>query len=1038
MIQNNSDKDNGHLVAALTCIGDGVITTDVEGHIDFMNYSAEQLTEWKFSEVAGWKIDTVFTLVDMDTMEPSECPLKKTLSSGTKIGLKRNTALLTKNRNRIYVSASYSPIKDASDLICGVVVVFRDITRIRQMEDEIKIEHNNLKLTLEAIPSGMLMVDNNAVIKQINPGLLHALGTKEALVINRRLGDVMGCINSFEKGCGNSPLCPFCEIRKYINKVIQTNQPCNDIILQQTILLKGKEFKPWLKINFVPVDIAGRIHVMILMDDITQLIEREEQLIRINNYNYRLLNRFPAMIWRTDRNGTYDFLNYTWLSYTGIKLEKKTEEQAWIKSIYPEDRMRISNMLHSSIEQLNSFETEFRIRRNDGEYRWVASLGSPFYDLNEKFAGYIGALYDINERKVTEQALKDSEEKYRQLFDNATDFIVLSELTEIKNSCSIIDANAMICNKLGYTKQELTKLTLTDISSDKMKNKTPEIYNNLITREHYVYETIYQTKAGIEIPVEVNGHYFKMNGKHVILSICRDITERKQAELLILESQHKLVKAKEDAETANRAKSEFLANMSHEIRTPINGITGMIDLTLMSDLSKEQNKNLIAAKNCADSLLRIINDILDFSKLESGKFKIVNDNFNMDAILNEIYKIHRVRATEKGLSLTYNIKSDIPLSLYGDFRRLQQVLNNLVNNAIKFTNTGSITIEVRETDRKADISYLLFSVRDTGIGISAENLDKLFKSFSQIDSSFTRKYGGSGLGLIISRQLVQMMGGHMWVESNEGSGSLFSFILPFLISNNTEFQKVERKEYQSLKSYDILLAEDDPVNQTFLSGILQKKGHQVVVANNGIEAVENYLKSKFDVILMDILMPEMDGVEALRHIRNEEAVRGHIPVIALTAFALIGDREKYLNIGMDEYVSKPVKIEDLLITIDKAVTCGKEVMGFSEKAVINENGEIIFVNSSSILTFEEAKPMIVQLDHFINDLDHMVSENNYFQSEELSHQIKDLFRQLDSEELKDLAFKIELSIRKSNYNDILSNLNLMKYRFDILKKSWNV
>lgn len=1163
---DNAGSVNNHLVSALTCIGDGVITTDLDGNIDFMNSSAEQLTEWNFSEAEGKAIETILTLVEISTLLPVENPLKKALETGKKVGLKNNTAMVTKYMSVLYVSASFSPIRDLDDVICGVVVVFRDITRIRNMEEEIKEERNNLKLLFEAIPTGMILVDKYFTIKQVNRSLLEQLNIELSLIEEQKLGDGFVCAGSLKQGCGFGINCSLCLLRQKIREVLEKGISCNDVILQHSIIKDGRKISPWLKINFVPVTIDGMKHVMIVVDNITGMIEREKQLIRMKDFTFKLLDRFPMMVWRTDSKGACDFLNHTLLEYSGLQFEEGLG-CGWLKSIHEEDSEQFYKELETSMQNRVPYETEYRMKRYDGEYRWVCNLGTPYYDLDEKYAGYIGVVYDMNDRKIAEQALKISEENYRQLFDNATDLIFLHDYNDLIEDSIIINANEATCRKLGYTKNEIKNLPMHTLRPPGMRNKMRAVYKNLMSREHYVYETVLISRDGKEIPLEVNGHYFEMNGNHVILSICRDIAERKQTEQLITESKKKyqslflnmsdafvlqrfiedsegkpidfkliesnhafeemfemklldysknasgvfpdllqdllkrwreefeksgrfeklpfyeykstvsdrwfsvsaftpsegllaviiseitdrketqlsliksqeiLMKAKEEAEAANRAKSEFLANMSHEIRTPINGITGMIDLTLMSRLNKEQSKNLNAAKNCADSLLRIINDILDFSKMEAGKLRILKTDFNIYDKLEEVINIHLVRAREKRLKLHCSISEHIPQYLHSDHSRLMQVLNNLINNAIKFTNSGEISIAVSQIGRKGNEVILKFVVRDTGIGISRENLGKLFKSFSQLDSSYTRKYGGTGLGLIISRQLVEMLGGRIGVESEEGKGSCFYFDIPFRIADGIDEREMVKKEYESVRSYNILLAEDDMINQTFLSSMLTKKGHRVVVANDGVQAVEAYKNGSFDIILMDILMPEMDGIEALKHIRGLEDKRGHIPIIALTAFALIGDREKFINKGMDEYISKPIKLDELLFMMDKLAAYPEKELEFTEKPVINEKGELIFINQSNVMTPKELMPLIAGLDVLLNELLSMITRNDYSRVEELIHEIKELFGRMDSQELKDMAFKIELSARKGNFYDIYKNAVLMKNKFDIYKASWNL
>jgi PAS domain S-box-containing protein len=643
---------------------------------------------------------------------------------------------------------------------------------------------------------------------------------------------------------------------------------------------------------------------------------------------------------------------------------------------------------------------------------WFRVNASPIEVDGEYFV--VVALADITDQKQREISITKTRDYYLRIFESFPAIIwrtnIAGETESINENWQTLTGQS-VAQALGNgwlerlhpdDKQKCCNLnTIVQNESDLAEGEIRILDRNGQYRWLYCVYKLYYNMAG-----NAEGY----------IGMGIDISERRLAE-------EERKKAKDRAEAANMAKSEFLANMSHEIRTPINGIMGMIELTLLTELNHEQKENLATAKSCARSLLDIINDILDFSKMEAGKLLLQNNNFQPMKLLGEVIKTFSHRIGSKGLGLDYTISSTIPAILLGDSNRLRQVLNNLVDNAVKFTDHGGVVVSVKSSEITNDLVELTFTVRDTGIGIAPEEMGKLFKTFSQVDGSSTRRHGGTGLGLVISKQLVEMMGGKMWVESEKNQGSTFSFTLPFKVGNSIEVRQQQKRRIATPATVmKLLLVEDDAVNRMVLQRMVQEIGHQVDTAANGVKALELWQQKKYDAILMDIQMSEMDGVETTKRIRQAEAATGnHIPILALTAHALEGDRERFLAAGMDEYMTKPVQMEELFEKIELFSPRERQAEIATIRSIqVNDNGEIVYVSAAAdplngnSSAFSEIEALIAGIDEAA------IQDTNLLEG--IAHQIKGLANEIGSDELKNVAFKAELAARRGNLSEAIKHV----------------
>lgn len=638
-----------------------------------------------------------------------------------------------------------------------------------------------------------------------------------------------------------------------------------------------------------------------------------ENALKESEQKYRdLAIQLPQTVFELDSSGRILFINRFGSQTFGYTPQDLLAGLNILQLVAEEDRNKADRDIKQAFDGDPQVQ-EYRLQKKDGSAFPAIAYSLPVIK-DGRTVGLRGIFLDISERKRTELALIESESKFRGLAEKSLVGVYIIQDWKFKY------VNPRFAEMFGYMVDEMTlKMGPKDIA---LLDDWPKLEESLKKQLASDIDSPSSEIRGITkkrelIYIQVFGSLTIFESRPAVVGTALDITEHKLIE-------EDLIKAKEAAEAGARAKSDFLANMSHEIRTPMNAVIGMTSLVLGTNLNPEQREYLETIRSSGQSLLAIINDILDFSRIERGKMELECQPLRLQSCIEEAINLLSSQASEKGLKLHYTAEGNIPEMVDGDAVRIRQVLVNLLSNAVKFTDIGEIEIRVEAFEIGDDSFEIHFSIRDTGIGISQDTIGHLFQPFSQADASTSRKYGGTGLGLAISKKLVELMGGRIWVESEEGTGSIFHFTIPANASLDVPKTamppSIGHDGQREAKDLRILLAEDNPINRRMALLMLRKLGYKADPVANGHEVLEALERQSYDLILMDVQMPEMDGLQATKEIRRRWPLgsSGSPRIVALTAHAIVGYREKCLAAGMDDYLCKPINLDDLKATLGRA------------------------------------------------------------------------------------------------------------------------
>ena len=1023
------------LLAALQPLPLAVATTDVHGMIRSVNAALTSLTGYSAEEAQGQPLA-------MLSIGPSEHGFEDALQAAirSRESWRGERICRRKNGDSFAVEQTITPLQNSDGGIHYVVVTLRDIAGPKQVEEDLRLTRERLEAAEQTAGAGTWVWD--AATGRIE-------GSSEWLKLHGL--DPQGTLNWVAYGDILHPE-DRARVISWLEESLGNRVP--NLSTEYRVLLPDGKTR-WISASGRGAyDAAGRpVRMTGVCLDITERKRADLFATESRRDFERFFNLIPDLACIVSTDGYFKKVNPAWETTLGYT-EEEVLSTPMLEFIHPDDLERTVNEVAKQSREHRTKHFVNRYRCKNGSYRlfnWATTFNR---DDSTRF----GVARDITEQRLSEESLRESEERFRIMADSCPTIIWVTDA----------EGRTRLANRMCH---ELFGATFEQADGDWSRSLIhpddhPEYVRKFLfaVRERAPFRAEARVRRSdgewrwigsyAEPRVSLSGDFLGHVG------ISPDITDRKQSE-------EALQRAKDAAEGANRSKSEFLANMSHEIRTPMNGVIGLTELALDTHLTPEQRGYLESVKISADSLLRILNDILDFSKIEAGKLEFEVIEFDLRQAVDAMLKVLGIRAASKKLELACDLGPDVPSKVLGDPGRLQQILVNLTGNAIKFTERGEVVVRVERSSETAGEVELHFSVRDTGIGIPLDKQQHVFRAFAQADSSSTRTFGGTGLGLTISSQLVEMMGGRIWVESEPGAGSTFHFTVRFgltsqvavsgaagpavppglralIVDDNATNRRIlgdvltrwgvqaitaenaraaldiltsERSldkafplilldaqmpeedgfwlaeqitgrpglagatimmvsssdmhsdaircrdlgidlylvkpvieselgeailqalgrlpkpdllrlacatgvvctsELQPRSGVRVLLAEDNPVNQKVALRILEKRGYSVVVAGDGLAAIEEFRKHSFDLALMDIQMPRMDGLEATAAIREiEKQTGGHLPIIALTAHAMKGDRERFIQLGLNDHVSKPIQPLDLFRKMDE-------------------------------------------------------------------------------------------------------------------------
>lgn len=925
------------LAVTLRSIGDAVIATDAQERITLMNPVAEQLTGWTQAEAAGLLVDEVFHIINQETRQVATIPVKETLERGTVQGLANHTVLIARDGNECAIADSCAPIRDRGEQVVGAVLVFRDVTEQYAAQQILSDNTVLIQTILNTVVDGVITLHaEDSVITTINPATERMFGYTAAELIGQSFNLLIPEIES-----------------------ARPNFSLEDCIAKDETVPAGlgREAVGMRKDgSLFPVEMAvsemclgGQRYLTGILRDNTARKQADEELIKAGALQNAIFNSANFSSIATDAQGVIQIFNVgaeRMLGYTAAEVMNKITPAAIsdpqeVIARAKELSVELGTPITPGFEALvfkasrgieDIYELTY-IRKDGSRFPAVVSV-TALRDAQDVIIGYLLIGTDNTARKQIEaeriqvdQRLRESQFYTRSLFESNVDALMTTNPSGI-----ITDVNKQMEALTQCTRDELLGAPLKDHFTDPDQAEAG-IKRVLRDKKITDYELTARARDGKETVVSLNATTLYDRGRQLqgVFVAARDVTERNRLDQVLQERNVELTHAKAAAENANLAKSMFLSSMSHEIRTPMNAIIGMSYLALNTEMTARQRDYVKNIQHSGQNLLSIINDILDLSKIEAGKLTIENTEFALEEVLDNVSNMMTEKASAKGLELIFDIDRDMPVKLIGDPLRLGQILTNYSNNAVKFTQQGEIDVVVRIKEQTDKDVLIYCAVHDTGIGLTKEQVGQLFQSFSQADASTTRKFGGTGLGLVIAKQLAELMGGGVGVDSEFGKGSTFWFTARL---GKVVSKKIKQELTEDLRGKRVLVVDDNENARLVLSELLFRLGFKVDQVASGKVAIGAVGRAEaqgtpYELLFLDWQMPEMNGLETAKRLLELPLI--HMPqMIMVTSQSRAEVAKEAESVGIENILIKPVGASilfDSVVRILGGVVEGPRIAG---------------------------------------------------------------------------------------------------------------